>query len=55
MLAMRHIQQSELEDFRIILERERDEVEEELSFEEEQQAMEELEELRRDVKKRLLH
>ena len=32
-----------------------DEVEEELSFEEEQQAMEELEELRRDVKKRLLH
>ena len=32
-----------------------DEVEEELSFEEEQQAMEELEELRQDVKKRLLH
>ena len=32
-----------------------DEVEEELSFEEEQQAMEELEELRKDVKKRLLH
>lgn len=31
MLAMRHIQQSDLEDFRIALERERDEVEEELS------------------------
>jgi hypothetical protein len=32
-----------------------DEMEEEMSFEEEQQAMEELEELRKDVKKRLLH